>query len=259
MSPRRPWRAKIAPSSPACRTPKAPLLLPWTGGGPDRPGRTNNKWSSLVALDPLALDRRTLLAGLAAGLALIPTFSAPLRAEAPNQDELFSEMVLGDEKAPITILAYESMTCPHCANFHKTTLPQLKKEYLDTGKAKLVFRDFPLDQVSLRAHMMARCGGKGRYFGLVEVIFRTQENWARNSNPVAALAGIGRMSGISDKEFETCLNNKELFDFIVGRIKEGRDKYEVQSTPTFIINGKKAVVGYQPFETFDKVLKPLVE
>jgi len=169
-----------------------------------------------------------------------------------------SEMVLGDENAPITIIAYESMTCPHCASFHAETLPQIKKEYIDTGKAKLIFRDFPLDQLSLRAHMLARCAGKKRYFGMVEVIFRTQNDWARSSDPAQALAGIGRMSGITKEDFEACMANKELFDFIVRRIKEGRDKFGIQSTPSFFVNEDKAIIGAQSFEEFDKVLKPLV-
>lgn len=203
--------------------------------------------------------RRRLVAGLLAGAALIPLFSAPLWAVLPPTEDLTAEMIMGDENAPVTILAYESMTCPHCATFHKDTLPQLKKEYIDTGKAKLVFRDFPLDQLALRAHMMARCAGKSRYFGMVEVIFRTQEQWARDSDPVQALANIGRMSGLSQEDFESCMGNKELFDSIVRRIKEGRDKYGIQSTPTFIVNEDKAITGAKSFEEFDEVLKPLLD
>ncbi len=208
--------------------------------------------------DIRGLDRRQVVTGIAAGMALFPMFSMAVRAELPAPAELMSEMVLGDENAPITIIAYESMTCSHCASFHANTLPQLKKEYIDTGKAKLIFRDFPLDQLSLRAHMLARCAGKKHYFGMVEVIFRTQNDWARSSDPAQALAGIGRMSGITKEDFEACMANKELFDFIVRRIKEGRDKFGIQSTPSFFVNEDKAIIGARSFEEFDKVLKPLV-
>ncbi|MDJ0893651.1 MAG: DsbA family protein [Alphaproteobacteria bacterium] len=204
------------------------------------------------------LTRRDLVFGLTAGIAAISLPTAGVRADLPSNDALMGEMVLGKNDAPITIIAYESMTCPHCATFHRDTLPQLKSEYIDTGKARLVFRDFPLDQLSLRAHMMARCGGPDRYFGMIEVIFRTQNDWARDGDPVQALAGIGRMSGITKKDFDACMGNKELFDFIVRRIKEARDKYGIQSTPTFIVNEDTAIIGAKSFEEFDEVLKPLI-
>lgn len=204
------------------------------------------------------LDRRRFTAGLISAAALLPLLPAAARAEIAKREDLLAEMVMGKADAPVTIIAYESMTCPHCASFHANTLPRLKKEYIDTGKVKFVMRDFPFDQVALRAHMMARCSGKDRFFGMVEVLYRSQESWTRAQNPLAALAGVGRMSGLSQADFDACMKHKELFDFIVRRIKEGRDKYGVERTPSFVIAGKLAIVGAQPFDEFEKVLEPLI-
>lgn len=204
------------------------------------------------------LGRRQFTAGLIATAALFPLLPTAVRAETAKQEDLLAEMVMGKADAPVTIIAYESMTCPHCASFHANTLPRLKKTYIDTGKVKFIMRDFPFDQVALRAHMMARCSGKDRFFGMVEVLYRSQESWSRAQNPMAALAGVGRMSGLSQADFDACVKNKELFDFIVRRIKEGREKYGIKSTPSFIIGNKLAIVGAQPFEEFEKVLEPLV-
>lgn len=159
--------------------------------------------------------------------------TAPAAADPRLQD-----MVLGKAEAPITIVEYASLTCPHCAAFHADVLPTLKTEYLDTGKAKLIFRDFPLDQLAFAGAVLARCGGPEKYYTFLSVLFAQQRQWAASSDPKAALTQIGRLGGISSEQFEKCLQDKALGDYILNSRLEGNQKHGVNSTPTLIINGK---------------------
>ncbi len=164
------------------------------------------------------------------------------------------EMVIGNANAPITIIEYASLTCGHCGRFHNETLPTLKTKYIDTGLARLVYRDFPLDPLAMRAAMLAHCTGKQRYFGFLEVLFRNQAKWTTAADPVAALAETARIAGLGQADFERCVADEDLFK----RLREGRAEaertYRIQSTPTFIINGKK-FVGARSFEEFDGILR----
>ena len=168
------------------------------------------------------------------------------------------DMVLGDVNAPITIIEYSSLTCPHCAQFHTETLPAIKTNYIDTGKARLVFRDFPFDRAALLAAALARCAGPERYFGFVDALFRTQQSWARADDPASALARIGRLGGLERDAIETCLNDKAPIDRILASRVDGAETFGVESTPTFIINGEK-IVGAQPYERFVEVFERLLK
>ncbi len=194
------------------------------------------------------------------GLALAYLFAAapmPAVAAMASTEEALAEKVLGKGDAPITILAFESLTCPHCATFHKRTLPRLKKEYIDTGKAKLIFSDFPLGPLAAVASMVARCAGDERHFAMIEVMFKTQASWSRSPEPMKELSKIARMGGLSQSEFEACTRNEALFKGIRDRKNKAMEAHDITSTPTFIINGKK-LVGAQPFEVFDKLMKPML-
>jgi protein-disulfide isomerase len=168
-------------------------------------------------------------------------------------EEALKERVLGDPKAPITIIEYSSLGCPHCAKFHKDTLPELKKNYIDTGKAKLIYRDFPLGGGAYAAAMMARCAPPSRYFQFIEVLFKNQDTWARSKNPQQPLARIGKLGGMSQAAFDACLKNEALFQGIRKVQLEGKQKFEVNATPTFIINDEK-ISGARPYEDFRKIL-----
>ena len=148
------------------------------------------------------------------------------------------ELVIGDAAAPVAIIEYASLTCPHCANFHANVLPQVKEDLLDTGKAKLVFRDFPLDQLALRASMLVRCGPPAGRPAMLKMLFQTQSTWARSEDPVAALTQIGRAAGMSDSSIEACFKNQEVVDAVVAQRLEAEQKYKINSTPSFIIGGK---------------------
>jgi len=166
------------------------------------------------------------------------------------------DRVLGKADAPITIVEYASLTCPHCAHFESTVLPELKKKWIDTGKAKLVFRDFPLDGVAMQAEIMARCAPADRYFPIIESLFATQQNWALAKDPKAALERQALLAGISKKDFEACMANKQVEDHVAGSRLVASQQLGVDSTPTFFINGQK-FQGEPSFEGFDQVLTGL--
>ncbi len=182
-------------------------------------------------------------------------------SDAPAQDlpsnaDLLADRVLGDPKAPITIIDYASLTCSHCANFHGQILPELKKNWVDTGKAKFVYRDFPLDGIALRASKLARCLDSGeRYFNFIDILFKTQNDWISAKKIDVALNGMAKMAGLSQKQIEACDENKELSEGIVAMRKAGEDTYSVKSTPTIIINDKPYAGGALSYEALDKVLK----
>lgn len=190
------------------------------------------------------------LAGFAAMFLAVTAQAAPLTTEEALQDR-----VLGDPDAPIEIVEYASLTCPHCATFHTEILPELKKNYIDTGKAKLVYRDFPFDQAGLMAAMMARCAPPSRYFQFIDVLFANQEKWTRDADPVAALMRIGKLGGISESDFRACISDEVLRDGLLQSRITANKQYGVDSTPSFLINGEKRVVGAQPYEVFDELLK----
>lgn len=173
---------------------------------------------------------------------------------------VMGDVIMGDENAPVTIIEYSSMTCPHCAHFHREILPRIKEAYIDTGKARLVFRDFPLDKVAVMASVLAHCAGRERFFGFVDVLFRSQATWARASDPREALARVGRLGGLSRSAMDACYADAELEKSIYASRVNGSKEFDIKSTPTFIINGEK-VAGAQPFEYFaaiiDRILSDL--
>ena len=164
---------------------------------------------------------------------------------------------MGAADAPVTIIEYSSLTCPHCAAFHAETLPLIKANYIDTGKARFVFRDFPFDRQALLAAALAHCAGEERFFGFLDVLFRTQKTWAHAANPEEALGRIARLGGLTEDEITACLADQTLLDGIMQSRLQGSQEFEIKSTPTFIINGEK-VVGAQPYEQFAEVIDRLL-
>jgi len=200
---------------------------------------------------------RKIKHGLAiAGLVLVVGVGRFAAADIVTTEEALADKVLGNPDAPITIIEYSSLTCPHCASFHKNTLPELRKQYLETGKAKLIYRDFPFDGAALRASMLARCSGDGRFFGFLDVLFKTQETWARAADPMKALEQVGRMGGLSAADVESCMKDEALMDGILRMRMRGEREFRIESTPTFIVNGK-SFSGALPFDEFESKLKSL--
>jgi protein-disulfide isomerase len=177
-------------------------------------------------------------------------------ARAGRAAAFLDEAVLGSAEAPITIIEYASMTCPHCAAFHRSALPALKEQYLATGKARLVYRDFPLDQLALQAAMVARCGGPERYFAF-DVIYGQQQRWARASDPIAALKQLVAIGGLPAAEIDACLADKALEETVLRSRLAGQNEHQVSSTPTFVVNGQKHVGLDDPNE-WRRILDPLL-
>jgi protein-disulfide isomerase len=171
------------------------------------------------------------------------------------------DMVLGAADAPITVIEYASLTCPHCARFHNETLPKLKSAYVETGKVKYIFRDFPLDRLALNAASIAQCAGPERYFTFLDVFFQQQSNWTRGNDPEVMLASLKRLArtgGMSEAQIDDCLKNKQVQDAILASRMAGETQHQVRSTPTLIINGERHP-GALPFDELEKILKPLLK
>ena len=176
--------------------------------------------------------------------ALSPFESLALAAETVPVGELMKpdalpEMSMGNDKASVTVIEYASMTCPHCAHFQEKTFPELKKRYIDTGKVRYIFREFPLDTLAAAAFMLARCAGEKdntRYFAMIDTMFRTQRQWAVEK-PIPPLLAIAKQAGFTEQSFNACLANQKMLDGIESIRQRAVDKFKVQSTPTFFING----------------------
>jgi protein-disulfide isomerase len=166
------------------------------------------------------------------------------------------DRILGKADAPITIVEYASLSCPHCAHFANDVLPKLQQKWIDTGKAKLIMRDFPLDEPALRAEMLARCAPADRFYPLVENFFSTQDKWVVAKDWRTALERIALLGGISKKEFDACLSNKGVEDRVTQSRLIASQVLGVDATPTFFINGKK-YEGDPTYEAFDQQLTSL--
>jgi protein-disulfide isomerase len=193
------------------------------------------------------------LSPLRLALALLLVLVLPPAARAAD----LGEPSIRDPAAPVTIIEYSSMTCPHCAAFHANTLPELKERYIDAGKVRLVLRDFPLDQNALRASMIAHCAGEDRYPQFVEVFFAQQASWARANDPVQALKQLAQLGGLSADKVDACLADKALEEAILQARLDGQEKYDIKSTPSFIIDGK-TYSGDQSVQKFAAIIDPLL-
>jgi protein-disulfide isomerase len=166
------------------------------------------------------------------------------------------EKFLGKADAPVTIVEYASMTCPHCAHFHETTLPELTKKYIDTGKVRLIFREFPFDPRAEAGFMLARCS-EDKYFPMLDVLFSQQANWVGVEDAKVALLQISKLAGFSQETFEACLTNQKLLDEIRAVKTRGADTLKVDSTPTFFINGK-TYKGAMSIAEMSAIIDPLL-
>lgn len=187
--------------------------------------------------------------GMTAGAEKKDPDLAELMAPGPLED-----ISLGKVDAPNTIVEYASMTCPHCAQFHNTVLPELQKKYIDTGQARLILREFPLDGLAVAAFMLAHCAGPDRYYPMVGALFETQQTWAvPGADGKDKLLLIAKQAGFSKEKFDQCLADKELFSKIVDTRTRGNEKFGVDSTPSFFVNGKR-LTGEHTLQDFETAL-----
>ena len=156
------------------------------------------------------------------------------------ESETIDEMVLGSDDAPVVLIEYASFTCPHCRTFHEDSFLKLKKNYIDSGQVKFIFREVYFDKYGLWAAMVARCSGSERYFGLVDLIFKKQDEWTTGDvdEVVGKLERIGKISGMSENQIQTCLQNNTKARALVEKYRKNALEDSIKSTPSFIINGK---------------------
>lgn len=168
------------------------------------------------------------------------------------------DIVLGNAEAPVTIVEYSSLTCPHCASFHRNVLPKLKQQYIDSGKARYIVRQFPLDNVAAAAGMLALCLDKDRYYPFLDALYDQQQRWAHSEgDPLPRLQAIAKQAGFTEESFRTCLSDQKLLDNMMAVRNRAAEKFGVNSTPTFFVNGK-LLKGVQSVEEFEKLMPPQV-
>lgn len=177
-------------------------------------------------------------------------------ARAADKVESFAiDQVMGKPDAPVTIIEYASTTCGHCATFQAEVLPRLKKEWVETGKARLIYRDFPTGPaaLSIGASMIAHCAGPERYFGVLDLIMQSQEKWMAQQ-PLEELKKVVRLAGITPDQVDACLQRQDLYTAIQARAQAGQEKWGIDSTPSVVIGGK-VLKGVRPYEEYEQALK----
>jgi len=229
-------------------------------------------------LPPISANRRTVALGIGgliasagfAGALMLGSDGAPSQAEAQRLadaakfplDELLvtgdlDDMALGEPDAPVTIIEYASMTCGHCGRFHRDVYGALKEKYIETGKVRFIYREFPLDNYAMGAAMLARCMPKDKFFPFVGLMFDKQSDWAyvRGNRRLDTLFEYAKQAGFTREKFEACLGSQELLEDVQWIQNRGRDEFAVTSTPTFFINGEK-LRGRHTIETFEEMIDP---
>ncbi|MDZ7824269.1 MAG: DsbA family protein [Ahrensia sp.] len=197
------------------------------------------------------ISRRSALLALGIAPAVLSVSHLPALAQSAPRSEgsvdvtklmadgALPEMAEGAADAPVTIIEYASMTCGHCASFHKNTYPALKEKYIDTGKVRLILREFPFDPRAIAAFMLARCAPNNAYFPMVDVLFKQQAVWARAENARVPLQNIAKLAGFTQESFEACLTDQKLLNDVNAVKTRGQEEFDVSATPTFFINGAK--------------------
>jgi protein-disulfide isomerase len=215
------------------------------------------------------LTRRSIAAGLGLAIALAPVGipGAAAQRAAPaaevSVEELMkptdlADIAVGPADAKVTVIEYSSLTCPHCAAFATKVFPDFKKKYIDTGKVRFITREFPLDDLAAAASMLSRCIDKDKAFDLVDTFFVTQAQWAgAQGNRAAKLFEIAKQAGFTQEAFDKCLLDQALLDKITSARTRATEKFQINSTPTFFVNGKR-LAGNTQMADFDKVIEPLL-
>ncbi len=184
------------------------------------------------------MNRREFSAALAAVMAFSAVPAWAQEAAAP----VVPDMVLGNLDSKVVLTEYASYTCPHCATFHSEVFKDLKRDYIDTGKIKFVYREVFFDRYGLWAAMIARCGGDMRYFGIQDLVYSTQQEWAASQDPAAIIENLrrlGRTAGLDDAAMDVCLNDGAMAQAMVEKFQKDTAADDINSTPSFILNGVK--------------------
>lgn len=205
----------------------------------------------------------SLLLGLAAcdgASSNTKTAAEPAAGPAAVGDVTRTDMLMGDQAAPVTVVEYASVTCPHCATFHSEVLPTIKEKYIDAGKVKFIFREFPTPPavLSVAGSLVARCagekGGADAYFAVIGALMKTQNVWVQGADPKLELQKVAAQAGMDAAAFDSCIKRQDLLDTINGAVAEADAKYGVNSTPTFFINGERLAPDQRSLEAFSKAI-----
>ena len=172
-------------------------------------------------------------------------------------EEILEPRYLGKLDAPIKFIEFVSMTCSHCADFHINTLPEIKKKYIDSGKLRLELRDFPLDGLALRASAMARLIDPNKYYRFVDMLFKKQKKWSRSENPINELKKLGRLAGLEKTKIDIAIDEISVLEAIFKMRQQAEKKYNVQSTPSFVINEQYFLSGNLSVEKFEETFKKI--
>ena len=192
-----------------------------------------NRRQYLVVMGMFATSTAQITGRTASSQETSDTARKLLEAVSPLGDR-----AIGNEDAPVVMIEYASATCPHCAEFHEKLLPQIKTEYIDTGKVRFIFREFPLDQLALGAFMLARCVPEDKYFATIDLMFKRQRTWAQTKNPADELFKITQMAGMDQAGFEVCVQRKDLAKAIVETSKKAAKDFAIKGTPAIFVNGQ---------------------
>lgn len=218
----------------------------------------------LTTIASRAISRRHA-AGLLTATASTAGFGASafgqakeLTAEQVQKPGDLPDVAVGDEKAPVVIVEYASMTCPHCQQFHTTIYPQIKTKYIDAGKVRMIFREFPLDNVAAAASMLARCAGPDKTVTIISKLFETQEQWAFVRGSAVPPLRKATEGLISQEDFDKCLKDEALLNKIIASRERASKELGVNATPSFFINGKKFDGRSDQFAAFEQAIDPLL-
>ncbi|MCV6575907.1 MAG: DsbA family protein [Cohaesibacter sp.] len=215
----------------------------------------------------MAISRREFLASASAfAVGLTALTSMPVTAVAADKvdmEEVLKEGALPDKvqgsaDAPVTMVEYSSLTCPHCAAFHNGAYKELKTKYIDSGKIRYITREFPLDPLAAGGAMLARCAPNDNFHAMNDLLFETQRTWAASPNPVDALLKLAKQVGFTQDGFTKCLQDQKLLDNIRTVSQRGSEKFGIDSTPSFIINGELHR-GALSIADIDKIVAPYLK
>jgi protein-disulfide isomerase len=218
----------------------------------------------MVKLPSAMLNRRQF-----AALSLAAASTAPFAGKALAQEaavtvdvaklmapQALTDQVQGNPLAKVTVIEYASMTCGHCATFHEKTYPAFKAKYVDTNKVRYILREFPLDPIAAASFMLARCAGEGKYYPVIDTIFKNQKTLITAEKPDVALLELVKSNGFTQESFTACLKDEKLYGDVL-KVKDGGSAFGVDATPTFFINGRKHS-GAIEMPELEKIIEPLL-
>lgn len=189
---------------------------------------------------------------------MLITSNANSNIQSDSITYFLADRFIGMADAPVTVIDYSSLTCPHCAEFHTQILPKFKENFIDTGKVKFIYRDFSLDAIATLAALISHCTQPDIYFRFLEVLFENQETWAKSVQPREALTTLAKFSGMTEEEINVCLNDENLLNNLTLVKNEARARYNVKSTPSFVI-GNHTYIGITSYNVFSTLVEAELE